>query len=77
MAANEDPREPVILDDVKIRCVALLGDGFSALSAHDLAEFELALRTDDPVELEAIYERWRNGGLDKAPGEPFGLSEHE
>ena len=33
----------------------------------DIAELELALRTDDPVELERIYERWRNGGLHKAP----------
>ena len=60
-------RADLDIDEVKLRVVDVMGEGFSEYTDHDIAELELALRTDDPAELERIYERWRNGGLDKTP----------
>ena len=50
------------IDEVKLRVVDLLGDDFSNYSAEDIAELEVALRTDDPEEFERIYARWRERG---------------
>ena len=65
IAANEDPA--FIVDEMKMRSVDVLGEGFSRYSDAQLAELELALRTDDPEELERIYARWRAGALGPMP----------
>ena len=50
------------IDDVKWRVAEMLGDSFSLYSEDEIAELEAAFRTDDPEELQRIYDKWQERG---------------
>ena len=56
------PREEIVthheIDDVKWRVAETLGESCSLYREDEIAELESAFRTDDPEELQRIYDKW-------------------